>query len=99
MGDKLILSQAGILCGLLSIYLLLLRKNALRTYSDYLLAAFIFLQCWAAIAYVLVFNGTIFQVPHFFKTAAPINLLIPPLGYFYVRSILNNVFLHHRRQE
>jgi AraC-like DNA-binding protein len=84
------LSQAGILCGFLSIYLLLLRKNAVRTYSDYLLALFIFLQCWTAIAYILVFNGNIFQVPHFFKTAAPINLLIPPLGYLYVRSVLNN---------
>jgi AraC-like DNA-binding protein len=84
------LFQAGVLCGFLSVYLLLFRKNALRTHSEYLLAVFILLQCWAAIAYILVFNGTILKVPHFFKTAAPINLLIPPLGYLYVRSFLNN---------
>jgi AraC-like DNA-binding protein len=90
MLDLIDLSQAGILCGLLSIYVLLFKKNALRSYSDYLLSAFIFFQCWAAVAYILVFNGAILEVPFIFKTAAPINLLIPPLGYLYVRSVLYN---------
>lgn len=83
-------SQAGILCGFLSIYILLFRKNAHRSYSDYLLSAFIFFQCWAALAYILVFTGTIIEAPFIFKTASPINLLIPPLGYLYVRSVLYN---------
>lgn len=90
MIDLIDFSQAGILCGLLSVYLLLFRKNALRTYSDYLLSVFIFFQCWAAGAYILLFSGAILEVPHFFKTAAPINLLIPPLAYLYVRSVLYN---------
>jgi AraC-like DNA-binding protein len=90
MLDLIDLSQAGILCGLLSIYVLLFKKNALRSYSDYLLSTFIFFQCWAAIAYILVFTGGILEAPFIFKTAAPINLLIPPLGYLYVRSVLYN---------
>ena len=90
MLDLIDLSQAGILCGLLSIYVLLFKKNALRSYSDYLLATFIFFQCLAAGAYVLIFTGAILEVPIFFKTAAPINFLIPPLGYLYVRSVLLN---------
>ncbi|MFZ9236870.1 MAG: helix-turn-helix domain-containing protein [Algoriphagus sp.] len=90
MLDFIDLSQAGILCGLLSIYVLLFKKNALRSYSDYLLASFIFFQCWTAGAYVLIITGTILEVPFFFKTAAPINFLIPPLGYLYVRSVLFN---------
>ncbi len=90
MLDLIDLSQAGILCGLLSIYVLLFKKNALRSYSDYLLASFIFFQCWTAGAYVLVITGAILEVPFFFKTAAPINFLIPPLGYLYVRSVLSN---------
>ena len=90
MLDLIDLSQAGILCGLLSIYVLLFKKNALRSYSDYLLATFIFFQCLAAGAYVLIFTGAILEVPIFFKTAAPINFLIPPLGYLYVRSVLFN---------
>ena len=90
MLDLIDLSQAGILCGLLSIYVLLFKRNALRSYSDYLLATFIFFQCLAAGAYVLIFTGAILEVPIFFKTAAPINFLIPPLGYLYVRSVLFN---------
>jgi AraC-like DNA-binding protein len=90
MLDLIDLSQAGILCGLLSIYVLLFKKNALRSYSDYLLASFIFFQCWTAGAYVLVITGAILEVPFFYKTAAPINFLIPPLGYLYVRSVLSN---------
>ena len=90
MLDLMDLSQAGILCGLLSIYVLLLKKNALRSYSDYLLATFIFFQCWTAGAYVLIITGAVLEVPFFYKTAAPINFLIPPLGYLYVRSVLFN---------
>ena len=90
MLDLIDLSQAGILCGLLSIYVLLFKKNALRSYSDYLLATFIFFQCWTAGAYVLIITGAILEVPFFYKTAAPINFLIPPLGYLYVRSVLFN---------
>ena len=90
MLDLIDLSQAGILCGLLSIYVLLFKKNALRSYSDYLLSGFLLFQCWAAFVYVLIFTGAILEVPHFFKSAAPINFLIPPLGYLYVRSVLFN---------
>ena len=88
MLDLIDLSQAGILCGLLSIYVLLFKKNAMRSYSNYLLATFIFFQCWTAGAYVLIITGVILEVPFFFKTAAPINFLIPPMGYLYVRSVL-----------
>lgn len=90
MLDLIDLSQAGILCGLLSIYVLLFKKNALRSYSDYLLSSFIFFQCWAAFVYVLIFTGAILEVPHFFKSAAPLNFLIPSLGFLYVRSVLFN---------
>jgi AraC-like DNA-binding protein len=90
MLDLIDLSQAGILCGLLSIYVLLFKKNALRSYSDYLLSSFIFFQCLAAGAYVLIFTGDILYVPHFFKSTAPLNFLIPPLGFLYVRSVLLN---------
>ena len=90
MLDLIDLSQAGILCGLLSIYVLLLKKNAMRSFSDYLLATFIFFQCWTAGTYVLVITGAVLEVPFFYKTSAPINFLIPPLGYLYVRSVLFN---------
>ncbi len=90
MIDSISLSQAGILCGILTLYVLLIRKSAFRSYSDYLLSAFIVFQCWTAFMYIILFSNSIFEFPGFFKTAAPINFLIPPLGYLYVRSILYN---------
>ncbi|WP_395625873.1 helix-turn-helix domain-containing protein [Daejeonella sp.] len=45
---------------------------------------------WCALAYLLIVSGWIIEIPFFYKTAAPINFLIPPLGYFYVRSVLRN---------
>ena len=90
MFDLVDLAKAEILCGLLSVYVLLLKKNALRTYSDYLLSGFILSQSWINVLYVLLFTGSITAVPFLFKTAAPITFLIPPLGYLYVRSVLKN---------
>lgn len=90
MFDLIDLAKAEILCGILSVYVLLLKKNALRTYSDYLLSGFILGQSWINVLYVLLFTGSITAVPFLFKTAAPITFLIPPLGYLYVRSILKN---------
>jgi AraC-like DNA-binding protein len=90
MLDWIDFSKASILCGLLTIYLLLIRKNALRSFSDYLLTGFILTQCWTILLFSLVYSGGILDYPHLYKTAAPITFLIAPLGYFYVRSVLFN---------
>jgi len=90
MLDWIDFSKASILCGLLTIYLLLIRKNALRSFSDYLLTGFILTQCWTILLFSLVYSGSITDYPHLYKTAAPITFLIAPLGYFYVRSVLFN---------
>jgi AraC-like DNA-binding protein len=82
--------KASILCGLLTIYLLLFKKNALRSFSDYLLSAFILCQCWTILLFILVYSENILDYPHLYKSAAPLTFLIAPLGYFYVRSVLFN---------
>ena len=82
--------KTSILCGLLTIYLLLFKKNALRSFSDYLLSAFILCQCWTILLFILVYSGSILNYPHLYKSAAPLTFLIGPLGYFYVRSMLFN---------
>jgi hypothetical protein len=71
-------------------YLLLFKKNALRSFSDYLLTVVILTQCWTVLLFVLVYSESILDSPHLYKTAAPITFLIAPLGYFYVRSVLFN---------
>ena len=82
--------KASILCGLLTIFLLLFKKNALRSFSDYLLTAFILSQCWTILLFILVYSESIMDYPHLYKSAAPITFLIAPLGYLYVRSVLFN---------
>ncbi len=82
--------KASILCGLLTIFLLLFKKNALRSFSDYLLTGFILFQCWTILLFILVYSGSILNYPHLYKSAAPITFLISPLGYLYVRSVLFN---------
>jgi AraC-like DNA-binding protein len=74
----------------LTIYLLLFKKNALRSFSDYLLSAFILCQCWTILLFILVYSENILDYPHLYKSAAPLTFLIAPLGYFYVRSVLFN---------
>ena len=80
----------SLFCALLTVYVLLFKQNALRAYADYLLSAyFVFISFNAAI-YLLIYYGLIVNVPHLYKTAAPINFIIPPLAYLYVRAVLYN---------
>lgn len=90
MIDLLDFMDAGILCGLLTVYILLFKKNALRSYSDYLLSVSILCQIWTVALYLFVFSGSIQQFPYVYRTAAPLTFLVPPLGYVYVRSVLYN---------
>ena len=82
--------NASLLCGLLTVYILLFKKNALRSYSDYLLSISLLGQIYALLLFLLVFSGSIQHVPQLYRTAAPITFLVPPLGYLYVRSVLYN---------
>lgn len=90
MFDLLDFMQAGILCGLLTVYILLFKKNALRSYSDYVLSISILCQIWTALLFIFVFSGSIQQFSYLYRTAAPLTILVPPLGYIYVRSVLYN---------
>lgn len=80
----------SIFCAFLTIYILLIKENALKSYADYLLSAYFFFQIWCSTIYLLLFSGWIVYVPHLYKTAAPINFLLPPLSYIYVRVVLFN---------
>jgi AraC-like DNA-binding protein len=90
MFDLLDFMQAGILCGLLTVYILLFKKNALRSYSDYVLSTSILCQIWTVLLFLFVFSGSIQQFPFLYRTAAPLTFLLPPLSYLYVRSVLYN---------
>ena len=72
--------NASLLCGALTVYILLFKKNALRSYSDYVLSISILGQIYAVLLFLLVFSGSIIHLPHLYRTAAPITFLIPPLS-------------------
>lgn len=88
MGELFFLGS--IFCAFLTIYILLFKENALRSYAGYILSAYFFFQIWCITLYLLIFSGWIVYVPHLYKTAAPINFILSPLSYLYVRIVLFN---------
>jgi AraC-like DNA-binding protein len=78
----------SIFCAFITVYLLLFKEKALRSYSDILLALFLLFTVWCVIIYLALYYGWIVYAPHLYKTAAPINYLLPPLTYLYVRAVL-----------
>jgi AraC-like DNA-binding protein len=80
----------SIVCALITAFVLLRTQTTYQAFSDKLLAAFLLSASFCALLYLLIISGAILSVPHLFKTAAPVNFLIPPLAYLYVRSVLKN---------
>lgn len=77
-------------CALLTIYLLLFKKNALRSFADYILSLYFLIEIWSVVVFLLMIFDYIDVLPYVYKTAAPLNFLLPPLSYIYVRVILYN---------
>jgi len=80
----------SIFCALITVYLLLFKEKVLRSYADIVLALFFLFEVWCVIIYLAIYYGWIVNTPHLYKTAAPINYLLPPLTYLYVRAVLFN---------
>jgi AraC-like DNA-binding protein len=80
----------SIFCALITVYLLLFKEKVLRAYADILLAFLFLFQVWCVIIYLAIYYGWIVNTPHLYKTAAPINYLLPPLTYLYLRAVLFN---------
>ncbi len=85
-----LLFLGSLFSALLTIYILLFKRDALRSYADYLLAITIICFSWNAIIYLLLFYNLMLEVPFLFKTAAPLAFAIPPLSYLYTRAVLFN---------
>jgi AraC-like DNA-binding protein len=80
----------SIFCALVTIYLLLYNENAIKTFANYLLASY-FIFCISCLSvYVLIIYRIIIDVPYLYKITAPINFLLPPIVYLYVRVMLFN---------
>ena len=74
----------------LIIYMLLFTKNAAKSYADYVLSFLLLIHCWSVILFLILYSEYILLFPHVFKTGLPLNFLIAPLSYLYVRGVLYN---------
>jgi AraC-like DNA-binding protein len=74
----------------LTIYMLLFAKNAAKSYADYVLSFLLLLHCWSVILFLVLYSEYILLFPHIFKTGLPLNFLIAPFSYLYVRAVLLN---------
>ena len=88
MGDFLFIGS--IFFALVSAYLLFFNKIGFQSFSDKILATLFLSYSYCVIGYLLISSEWIVQVPILYKTSAPINYLVPPLAYLYVRSVLYN---------
>ena len=75
---------------LVIIYMLLFTKNAAKSYADYILSFLLLLHCWSVILFLVLYSEYILLFPHVFKTGLPLNFLIAPFSYLYVRAVLYN---------
>lgn len=80
----------SIFCSIISAYLLFFNKIGLQSFSDKILATLFLSYSYCVIGYLLISSGWIIYVPLMYKTSAPVNYLVPPLAFLYVRSVLNN---------
>lgn len=80
-----------------TIYMLLFTKSATKSYADYLLSFLLLVHCWSVILFLILYSEYILRFPHVFKTGLPLNFLIAPLSYLYVRAVLYNEKKFHKR--
>jgi AraC-like DNA-binding protein len=90
MGLPELIFLGGIFCSLITAYILFFRNGLDVIFSDILLGILLILMSWCSLAYLLIISGWIYQVPYLYKTAAPLNFLIPPIAFIYVRSVIYN---------
>jgi AraC-like DNA-binding protein len=88
MGDFIFIGS--LFCCFISAYFLLIKRKEYNSFSDKLLAFLFICYAYCTISYLLITSGWLIYAPFLYKTAQPVNFLIPPLAYLYVRSILKN---------
>jgi AraC-like DNA-binding protein len=80
----------SIFCSFITAYLLFFRLPDYQQFSGRILGFSMLFYSLGACIYLLIHAGWILQVPFMFKTAAPVNFLIPPFAYIYIRSVLKD---------
>ena len=80
----------SIFCSFITAYILFFRLPDYQQFSGRILGFSMLFFSFGAVIYLLIYTGWIIKVPYLFKSAAPINFLIPPFAYIYIRSVLKD---------
>lgn len=88
MGD--VLYVGSIFSALIAIFLILFRNKNQNEYADGILVFLFACYIYCSIGYLLISSGWIIYLPYLYRTSAPVNYLVPPLAFLYVRAVLLN---------
>jgi AraC-like DNA-binding protein len=80
----------SVFCSFIATYLLWKNAKATYTIANRTLAMFFFVTGYCILGYIIISTQLIVYLPILYKTAAPFNYLYFPLGYLYIRIVLNN---------
>ncbi|GAB3036940.1 AraC family transcriptional regulator [Spirosoma pulveris] len=62
--------------------------NQQQPHASRLLALTLFSMAWFTLVSALLLNHAIFQFPHLFRSSAPVQYLIAPCAYLYLRAVV-----------
>jgi AraC-like DNA-binding protein len=82
------LFAGGIAAAIITAFVLLTSRSNFPRHANILFSVYLLSSAYCALLYILVSTGQIIEIPHLFKTAAPLNFILPPLSYLYVRAVL-----------
>lgn len=85
-----VLFVGSIFSALIAIFLILFRNKNQNEYADGILVFLFACYIYCSIGYLLISSGWIIHVPFLYRTSAPVNYLVPPLAFLYVRAVLLN---------
>jgi len=80
----------AVFCSFLAAYLLWKHADFTYQLANRTLAFFFFVTGYCIFGYIIISTHLISYLPILYKTAAPFNYLYFPLGYLYLRIVLNN---------
>jgi AraC-like DNA-binding protein len=84
------LFAGGIASAIITAFVLLTANSTFQRHANILFSLYLLSSAYCALLYILVSTGKIVEVPHLYKTAAPLNFILPPLSYLYVRAVLKD---------
>lgn len=76
-----------VFCGFITSFILLF-KSTYQQYANRFLSTVIFACSWYCLLHLFIITGWLTKIPHIWRLGSPLNYLVPPSCYLYLRGIL-----------